>query len=480
MRRMCDIRGSRLDAAGNRVVEIELTAVRTHPEDVAKLVRRKGPFSLRYEVSLGDHRLSGAIDPEQPIFELVFEHGRHPHGVWELRVEAEDESGRTREIWRQWLFVQTKLRRTVEEIDALAMRYSPVFVFSGAEKYYPVSLETLLGAEEIMATDEVMKLKTVFGKESVPIRQLAEFMRFNGHCNYLLDFSFLSMRRSVFALLGGDPRRATIYYSYLEDPASDRFFINYHLFYAFDTKAGIARLTGIGPHVFDRESMIMVFEGESGEESAPSAMIISGHLENQTISFLAELKRWTQGRLAVRYDDPRTLKMGTHPVIAVAEGSHALYPTSGVYQLSLLRELAGYLDPKVMASDRRPNMPGALAPTQVLSPPALRATVRPGAGPEEGVPHYRLASLDFSSLTSHVDDAAPPRDPYRAYLTFSGFWVDVPGTQNARFPPFTRKVAEIVDWVDGAYAWAWDDVPERYHQNNAVILGYLRENLEDF
>ncbi len=56
----------------------------------------------------------------------------------------------------------------------------------------------------------------------------------------------------------------------------------------------------------------------------------------------------------------------------------------------------------------------------------------------------------------------------------------MPGTPNARFPPFTKKVSEINDWVDGAYDWHWDDVPDRYQRNNRQILRYLRENLEDF
>jgi len=30
-----------------------------------------------------------------------------------------------------------------------------------------------------------------------------EFLRFNGHSDYLLDFNFLSMWRSVFAEIGG-------------------------------------------------------------------------------------------------------------------------------------------------------------------------------------------------------------------------------------------------------------------------------------
>jgi hypothetical protein len=472
IRRMFDIVDNELDRGGNRVLTVELGALLTHPDDVRRALKRDDPFELSYTLTQGEHKKVGSIDPKRPRFRLLFEKGADPHGVWEMVIEAHGTSdGWSRQLWRQFLFVQTKLRRSSEQIDELARKYAPVFVFSGAEKYFPVSLHTLLEADEVLACEDSMKLKTFFGKESIPTAQLGEFMRFNGHADYLLDFNFLSMRRTVFAKLGGDPRNATVYYSYLEDPNSERFFINYHLIYAFDTKAGIAKLTGIGPHVFDRESMVMVFEADE----RPSSMIISGHLENQTISFLEKLKSWTQGRLRVRFDDERTLKMGTHPVVAVAEGSHALYPTSGVYQLSLLRELAGYLDPKVMLEEDGDDDdgPSTISPEQILSPPSLRS---------EAVPRYHLRAFGLDQLSSRIYpvDTGDSRDPFSSFLVFSGFWVDVPGTRNARFPPFTRKVNEIVDWVDDGYTWEWDDVPERYHRNNGIILGFLRENLEEF
>ena len=41
-------------------------------------------------------------------------------------------------------------------------------------------------------------------------------------------------------------------------------------------------------------------------------------------------------------------------------------------------------------------------------------------------------------------------------------------------------MTDIVDWVDDAYTWEWEDVPERYHHNNGIILRFLRENLEEF
>jgi hypothetical protein len=471
MRKMFDIRRSSLDESGNRVLEIALPAVSDHLDDVRRALRAKGGFALHYDVRCGEHHKHGSIDLDSPQLTLVFESGVDPDGVWELTIEGVADDGKwTRELWRQGLFIQKKLRLTHERIDELARRYAPVFLFSGAEEFYPVSLQTLLSSPEVKGCSDVMKLKTIFGREKVPLPELGDFMRFNGHSEYLLDFNFLSMRRSIFATLGGDPTAATIYYSYIEDPASDRFFISYHLIYAFDTKAGIAKLSGIGPHVFDRESMVMVFEG--GEE--PASMIISGHLENQTISFLQRSKSWTQGRIRVPFDHPATLRVGCHPVIAVAQGSHALYPTSGVYQLSLLREIAGYLDAELMpeeASRREDRGTSSLSPEQVMMPPALASKV---------LSNYHIASLGLDRMTSRIEPDAAGYDGYNAYLTFSGFWVDVPGTRNARFPPFTRKVSEIRDWVDGAYDWSWDDIPERYHRNNGLILKFLHENVEDF
>ncbi len=466
---MFDIRSNELDEQGNRVFEIEMPALRTHPEDIRRILRAKGPFELRYWATRDQHAKTGMIDPEDPRLRVTFEKGVDPDGVWQIQIDAADPNGSwERELWRQFIFVQKERRISDERLRELAERYAPIFIFSGEEKYFPVSLGTLLTSDAIRDSPDAMKLRTIFGKESIPLPQLGDFMRFNGHCEYLLDFNFLSMRRSVFASIGGDPRNATIYYSYFEDPDSDRFYINYHLIYAFDTKAGLARLTGIGPHVFDRESMVLVFD--EGDE--PSSMIISGHLENQTIFLLEKLKIWTQGRIRVSYDDPHTLKLGSHPVIAVAEGSHALYPTSGVYHLSLLREIAGYLDPAIMSgAETKEGATKCMRDEQVLTPPAVHM-------PQ--LPSYELLSLGLDRLTSHLQLGVEHLEGNNAYLSFSGYWVDVAGTQNARFPPFTRKISEIGDWVDGAYDWHWEDLPERYHHNNSLILDFLQENLEDF
>ena len=475
---MFDIRCNRLNGSGDRLFEIELTAVRTHLGEVKKLLKTKDDFQLEYVACHGEKTKKGSIAVEDPVMFLRFEKNHDPDGVWQVEVWAVSKQGQWRRaLWRQNIFVQKELSLSSSAMADLAQRYAPIFLFSQEERYFPVSLRKLLCDPMLREGDEVMKLRTIFGRERVPLSELGEFMRFNGHSDYLLDFNFLSMRRSVFAKLGGSIHDATVYYSHLED--EHRIFLTYHLLYAFDTKAGLSRLSGIGPHVFDRESMILVFEKSAAARGdlQPSAMVISGHLENQTISLLGRSKLWKQGRISVPYEEARTLKLAQHPVIAVAEGSHALYPTSGVYQLSLLRELAGYIDPALhdsllVGALRRAGKRSArkMCSEQVLLPPAC---------PSSRSPHYRLVALGLDRMTSHIADD-PSYDGHNAFLCFSGFWVDVPGTQNARFPPFTRKMTAIDSWVDGAYPWDWDAVPERYHDNNRLILQYLRENQEDF
>jgi hypothetical protein len=463
--RMFDIVSNELDERGNRVIEVELAGLATHREAICEHQGLRDIAALRWTATRRDQAKTGALDPADPRLRLVFDRGVDRDGVWEVRVEAEDTDARVRDVWRQDVFVQKAPRLPRERIDELARRYAPVFVFSAGEQYFPVSFETMFNHPLLARCDEAMTLRTVLGKRTLPLCELGAFMCVNGHADYLLDFGFFGMKDSVFGDINGSRSDATVYYSYLEDPASDRFFINYHLFYTFDAKVGLARLTGIGPHVFDRESMVLVFEGGD----VPTSMVISGHLENQTVFLFEKLKIWNQGRIRVLYDDPRTAKLGEHPVVAVAEGSHALYPTSGIYHISLIREIAGYLHKTVLGIDPDDGGGASILPDQILVPPSCRAP---------SLASYGLRSLGLDRLTSRVVPDVEGHDGHNAYLVFSGYWVDVPGLQNTRFPPFTRKERDVEDWVDNAYPWVWDDLPANLLKNNEVILEFLAVNVE--
>lgn len=457
-RRIFTILSNGHNANGDAHLVIELPAFRDEPELLERLCDGERP-QLRYRVSRnGADILSGEIDAADMRFELTLDRTAHPSGVYTVQIEA---AGCDGTLWEQDIFAQHRTRLSPGEIDALAREHAPVFIFSARDEYYPVSLSELFTSHKVRNSETSLSIETITGTEEVPASALGEFMLHNGNRNYLLNFSFFSMDDSPFRNIHGSPDAATVYYSYLEEENGSRFFINYHLFFAFDTKAGFSKLTGIGPHNFDRESMTIVF----GADRKPESLVISGHLEDQKIFFLEKLKFWTEGRVNVDYHDKRTLKLGAHPVIAVAEGSHALYPLCGVYTvLSLLNELAGFVAPEFLPlfNFDLEEAVGSITSRQVLLPPALPSSVKPC---------YDLKSAAFGTMTSEIDPAHPDDDA--AYLVFSGYWVDVAGPQNAKFPPFTRKESDINGWVNHAYNWDWDDIPERLFRNNEVIRNFI-------
>ena len=123
--RMFDIRRSELDDDGNRVLRVEMPALRSRAADVKRLIGRDGPFSLRYEARSGEHAHAGQIDPERPRFKLRFRRGVDPDGAWLVSVDAVGpQLSWHRNLWSQWVFVQSALRRTQSEIESAEGRNS--------------------------------------------------------------------------------------------------------------------------------------------------------------------------------------------------------------------------------------------------------------------------------------------------------------------------------------------------------------------
>jgi hypothetical protein len=383
-----------------------------------------------------------------------------PSGLLELRLQAQG-----RELWRQWIFSQHTLARTPEEIDALANRWAPVLLFSSREEYFPLGLESLVDAPEVKASRDSIKVKTVFGDERIPLPELSEFLRYNGHADYLLDQSAFDSQK-VFDRVHGDFQHACLYYSWIEEGGTG--FLNFHTFYAFDPKTGIAKLLGVGPHVFDRESLTFVFPPGS---DAPSALVLSAHLEGQTILYLDSLKLWTHGRVKMPLPDPRVADVRGHVVVPVAEGSHALYPAPGHYHISVLTELAGHvLGSFASLLGIEGDHEDALQTHQVLLPPDIRSS---------RFSSYALRPLRLDLLRSEPHPPRPLYDPSTSVLAFSGFWVDVPGLQNERFPPFSSRETAPTAWTDKAYEWDWDKLPEAVVAHNRDIAARIAAEVSE-
>jgi hypothetical protein len=218
--------------------------------------------------------------------------------------------------------------------------------------------------------------------------------------------------------------------------------------------------------VFDRESLTFVFPPGS---DAPSSLVLSAHLEGQTILYFDSLRLWTTGRVKMQLPDPRVGNVGGHVVVPVAEGSHAFYPAPGLYHISVLTELAGHvLGSLATLLKLEGEHDDALQTHQVLVPPKVRSS---------RFSSYELRPLRLDLLRSEPLPPGPLYDPSTAVLSFSGFWVDVPGPQNARFPPFSSRETAPGAWFDKAYEWDWGELPEAVVAHNRDIAARISDEV---
>lgn len=445
-------RFSRVCEAGSRLL-VDLPWLAEDPDDFAQ---NFGARALSYRVELGARVVAEGSTTGRVEVNLAGE----ASGAYELSLYAGD-----RRVWRQHVYCQPRLSRSPEQVHALAQRLAPVLLFSAKEEYFPVSLSTLLGAPAVKASNDTVEVETVHGELEVPLGQLSEFLRYNGHSDYLLDQPAFDADK-VFDEVRGDFRHATVYYSYFEDEATGRGFLNFHTFYAFDPKTGIAKFLGVGPHVFDRESLTYTI----GRDGEPECLVVSGHLEGQRILFFDSLKFWSEGRVRMSFPDDRVAAVRGHPVVPVAEGSHALYPSPGMYHISVLAELAGH----VMASlcgvlGVEPTQAEHLADHQVLLPPSVSS---------RRFASYALRPLRVDLLRSEPLPESELYDPATSALVFSGYWVDVPGFANERFPPYSSRETDPAAWVDGAFPWDWSALPAALVEHNHAVARSIEAEVE--
>ena len=206
----------------------------------------------------------------------------------------------------------------------LAHRWAPILLFSSREEYFPLGLESLVDAPAVKASRDTIKVKTVFGDERIPLPELSEFLRYNGHADYLLDQSAFDSQK-VFDRVHGDFQHSSVYDPLIEEGGTG--FLNLpHLLRVRpedrDCEAPRRRSARVRP----REPHVRL---PAGSLDAPSALVLSAHLEGQTILYFDSLKLWSHGRVKMPLPDPRVADVHGHVIVPVAEGLHALYPAPG-------------------------------------------------------------------------------------------------------------------------------------------------------
>ena len=361
-------------------------------------------------------------------------------------------------VWEQWVYVPYPKPQNHYQ---LAQKYLPITAYSDKTQYFPQRIDEILFFEndgsDANNPNIRLKISNITGKnfELNTGSDLKDFMTEKGHADFILNFNadpslnFLNFGRfnqeatSVTCTLSKpncDPlflrksfaktRPLTVYYTsaIINDGNNEKLYITYTYIYAFDMKTGTRNKPGPGSHALDRESLVLILDKPNNTNIwKPTSIVYGAHLESQNMNFKGclnnNLNQCEQGGTVA--DPPaappvvangKTLvswnnvpKLGDHPIVYPAQGSHALFPIYGRYSITFpeLNELAGNISDKYTF-----------------------------------YPHdFELLELNYynNDKDSEVTSMGITETEKQSAFAFSGFWVDGFGEFNSRFPPLIRS-----------------------------------------
>lgn len=344
---------------------------------------------------------------------------------------------RRTEVWRQWIYVPYPKPANHEE---LAKKYMPIVAFHNEEAYYPKTIDSILRFKE---AEKQLAISAKTGNVYCTMGDdIIKFLRTQGNSGYAFNFwtpetecdpilnplcSPIFMRNAtgacgvgeeesggIFCATREENRKFPVYYQIVQ--AEDGWvYLSYYFIYAFDPKLGTQGDPDLASHVFDRESFTIVMDSQL----EPKRVVYGAHLPGQTVEFKGckgepwewegclkdsgkagdTMVSWTEGKVKLAWKN--VPKLGSHPIVYKAKGSHAIFPTYGWYKVSnplkglwtTLTEPVGNID---------------------------------GSYDTKFPSNWLLEELDLSQ-------------PKQSALTFSGYWVDMLGPSSGeKFPPFIR------------------------------------------
>jgi hypothetical protein len=221
----------------------------------------------------------------------------------------------------------------------LANRYAPVVrLVVGGENcgpglhYVPIDVDSIFG-------ESTVALRGPWGNDLVQIAPSARDLG-RGLWGYHLDFPGNALQPGCDYLhwqqhLGAE-RNPTAYAHVVTDPAHPgRLALQYWFFYVFNDWNNL--------HEGDWEMIQIVFDASTAEEALHQSPVEVGYSQHEG----AERAAW---------DDPKLERVGTHPVVHPADGSHANFYGEALYLGSSASEGVGCDDTRGPHVDVRPTV----------------------------------------------------------------------------------------------------------------------------
>jgi hypothetical protein len=380
--------------------------------------------------------LSVKTEGEPYTLQVPVNHG----GLYHVELSLDGKS-----FWRQKVFALHASENTLSTIEkeALAIQYAPIMEMSPDEMYFPSSLEYIynkidsdpeLAKEQFLLTTANTNIGRnsqtgilggmmgLFGKKyafntAFEFQDVDQVLPYYGHSESVLKSALKDDTKT--ALKNRKSKdHLTVYYSVFENKQWNEIYINYHYFYAFDSKNGTADKSVMAAHIFDRESLTVVLRGSSKK---PLYTFYGAHLPSQKMAQLDSNKKvvqaWLTGRVFVNWD--KIISENGRLKAVAAKGSHGIYPIKGLYA--------------VMANDNFPLLLEPAGGGEVLYPEFDQ-----NAGTNL---KYKLRALNLDNVSSSCHSN-------NRMLVYSGSTVDVLGPVNATFPPFTDREGDYKNYAD--------------------------------
>lgn len=391
-------------------------------------------------------------------------------GVYRFELFKQNSFWLDTKLWEQEAYVEPNALSTSVKstLNGLANQYAPILIMSQNESYKPIQLTDIFSNSSYK-----IALNTKNGTSKFTLPAIKNYMRYNGYSKALFEghwgLGTISDSLEDLPISTYEPH---IYYSYCA--TNTNYIINYHFFYSFDPKTPSTSITA---HNFDREQISITFNKTTLQ---PENIYFPQHLMNSVMGLRSDsgsainnvqkdsntlTDTWT-GYVKMAFSLAKNNNMvyeNSHPIIAIAEGSHAPYPLSGIYMINGSNEPAGMTDSTI-------NKNCFLIPSGVYNEKVNTSSFTSKNS-------YNLSALQIDNITSGGTNCNSVN-----LLAFSGDWVDIVGLDNEKFPPLIDIMRNVEKYIDESmksnkHTFTMTNIPSSIISRTDNIKKYLDDNL---